>query len=333
MVAPGDPAQYSRAMDLRQGFALARQAFAAWSEDYAPSMGAALAYYALFSIAPLLLILTGIAGLFFGAQAARGELFAELAGLMGADAARAIEGLLAHAARPASGIVAMALGGVTLLFGASTVLNELQSDLDRIWRSPLSSSGLRGMARSRLLAFALIVLMAALLVASLAASAVISALAQSWLAHLADAALSAALLTLGFALLYKIVPRVRIAWRDVWLGAMVTAALFVAGKVLIGLYLGRAAPASVFGAAGSLVVLMVWVYYSAQVFLLGAEFTRLYAHQHGSRTAIREPANDDAGFAPELPEAAPASGRPIAKIGTALALGIAASIGLRFWRR
>jgi len=126
---------------------------------------------------------------------------------------------------------------------------------------------------------------------------------------------------------------VRVAWRDVWRGAGVTAALFVAGKFLSALYLGRAAPASVFGAAGSLVVLMIWVYYSAQVFLLGAEFARLYAHEHGSRTAIREPANDELGFAPVLPRAQREAGSPVAKIGTALALGIAASIGLRLWRR
>lgn len=321
-------------MTLREAFALVRRAFAAWSGDYAPSMGAALAYYALFSIAPLLLIITGIAGFFFGAQAARGELLGVLSGLMGADAARAVEGLLAHAGRPASGIIAMAIGGATLLFGASSVFNELQSDLDRIWRSPAAGAGLRELARTRLLAFALILVMAFLLVASLVASTAISALADSWAAPAADAALSIALLTLGFALVYKIVPRVRIRWRDVWLGAAVTAVLFVVGKFLIGLYLGRAAPASAFGAAGSLVVLMVWVYYSAQIFLLGAEFTRLYAHEHGSRVAIREPANDDVGgFAPPARRAARTGGRALARIGTALALGVAASIGLRLWRK
>lgn len=275
-------------MTLREAFALARRAFAAWSADYAPSMGAALAYYALFSIAPLLLIVLGIAGFFFGQQAARGELFGVLAGLMGDDAARAVEGLLAHASRPASGIIAMAVGGLTLLFGASGVFNELQTDLDRIWRAPARAGSLREMARTRLLGFALILIVALLLIASLAASTAISVLADSWAAPLADAALSVALLTLGFALVYKIVPRARIGWRDVWLGAAVTAVLFVVGKFLIGLYLGRAAPASAFGAAGSLVVLMLWVYYSAQIFLLGAEFTRLYAHERGSRAAIRE---------------------------------------------
>lgn len=320
-------------MTLREGFALARRAFAAWSEDYAPSMGAALAYYALFSIAPLLLIVTGIAGFFFGAQAARGELFGVLAGLMGDEAARAVEGLLAHANRPAAGLVAMAIGTATLLFGASTVFNELQSDLDRIWRSPAHSGGVGKLVRTRLLAFALILLLAFLLIASLAASALIAALADSWAAPLLDAALSAALLTLAFGVVYKVVPRVRIGWRDVWLGAAVTAALFVVGKYLIGLYLGRAAPASAFGAAGSLVVLMVWVYYSAQVFLLGAEFARLYARERGSRVALREPANDELGGpVPPAPRAAPA-GWPIAKIGTALALGMAASIGLRLWRK
>ena len=320
-------------MNAREGLRLARRAFAAWSEDYAPSMGAALAYYALFSIAPLLLIVTGVAGLVFGAQAARGELFGQLAGLMGDDAARAVEGLLAHASRPASGIVAMALGGVTLLLGASTVFNELQSDLDRIWRSPAAAGGVGRLLRTRLLGFALILVVALLLIGSLAASALISALAETWAAHLADAALSAGLLTLGFALVYKIVPRVRIAWRDVWLGAAVTAALFVVGKTLIGLYLGRTAPGSVFGAAGSLVVLMIWVYYSAQIFLLGAEFTRLYAHERGSRTRVREPANDDLVFAAPAARAEHGGGSAAAKIGTALALGIAASIGLKLWRK
>ncbi len=320
-------------MNARDGVRLARRAFSAWSEDYAPSMGAALAYYALFSIAPLLLIVTGIAGLFFGAQAARGELFGSLAALMGDDAASAIEGLLAHASRPASGIVAMAIGTGTLLLGASTVFNELQSALDRIWRSPVASGGVARLLRTRLLGFALILVVAFLLVGSLAASALISALADSWAAHLADAAASFGLLTLGFATVYKIVPRLRIAWRDVWLGAAVTAALFVVGKILIGLYLGKTAPGSVFGAAGALVVLMIWVYYSAQVFLLGAEFTRLYAHEHGSRTRIREPANDDIVFVPPVPHGVPAGASAAVKIGTALAVGIAASIGLKFWRR
>jgi membrane protein len=320
-------------MDLRDAWQLARRAYAAWSEDYAPSMGAALAYYALFSIAPLLLIITGIAGFVFGRQAARGELFGQLSSLMGPDAASGIESLLAHASRPASGIVAMVIGAVTLVFGASTVFNELQSDLDRIWRSNAVQqlSGLWALLRTRLLAFAFIVLMALLLMGSLVVSAVLSVLADSWLAHVADAVLSALLLTVGFGVVFKVVPRVRIAWRDVWLGAAVTAALFVVGKFLIGLYLGRAAPASAFGAAGSLVVLMVWVYYSAQVFLLGAEFTRLYAHEHGSRTRIQDPANDE-GFAPPAESAAPAV-HPVAKIGTALGLGIAASLGLWLWRR
>jgi membrane protein len=320
-------------MTLPDALGLARRAFAAWSEDYAPSMGAALAYYALFSIAPLALIAVGIAGFFFGEQAARGELFGELASLMGTDAARTVEGLLAHAAKPASGLAAMAIGGLTLLLGASSVFSELQSDLDRIWRSPAAARGMRGLLRSRLLAFALVLIVAFVLVGSLIASAAVAALADSWLAGLADAALGFALLTAAFAAVYKIVPRVRIAWRDVGLGAAVTAALFAAGKALIGLYLGRAAPASVFGAAGSLVVLMIWVYYSAQIFLLGAEFTRLYAHEHGSRTAIREPANDDGAFAASPPREQPAEANPIAKIGTALALGVAASLGLRLWRR
>lgn len=318
-------------MNARDGMGLARRAFSAWSEDYAPSMGAALAYYALFSIAPLLLIVSGIAGFFFGAQAARGELFGSLAALMGDDAASAVQGLLAHASRPASGIVAMAIGAGTLLLGASTVFNELQSALDRIWRSPAAAGGVARLLRTRLLGFALILVVAFLLVGSLAASAVISALADSWAAHLAEAAASFGLLTLGFAMVYKIVPRVRIAWRDVWLGAAVTAALFVVGKILIGLYLGKTAPGSVFGAAGALVVLMIWVYYSAQVFLLGAEFTRLYAHEHGSRT--RDPANDDLAFVSPVPHAAPAGASAVVKIGTALAVGIAASIGLKFWRR
>ena len=325
-------------MDLRQLSRLVMRAASAWSADYASSMGAALAYYALFSIAPLLLIVIGVAGFFFGAEAARGELFQQIAGLVGADAARAVEGLVANARKPESGVLAMIIGTALLVMGASTVFGELQNALDRIWRAPqqAQSKGWWRLIRTRVASFGMILAIAFLLMVSLVISAVVSALGTWWGLHAIDWALSFALMTVLFAAIYKLIPRVRIAWRDVWIGAAVTSALFAVGKVAIGLYLGKSSVASAFGAAGSLVVLIVWVYYSAQVFLLGAEFTRLYAEEHGSRAAlerrsaprivIREAANTPLGKQS-------VTGAAIAKLGAALALGIGASIGLNIWKR
>ena len=278
-------------MSPSQAWAIARQAVTAWNNDYAPSMGAALSYYTLFSIAPLILIVVAVAGFAFGDDAARGEIFEQLAGLMGAQGAQAVEELLQHANQPGAGAIAAISGTVALLLGATAVFGELQNALDRIWRAPArkQDKGWLNLMRTRLLSFGMILAIAFLLMVSLVMSAVLSALGDWWAL---DAAASFALSTLMFALIYKIIPRVRIRWRDVWLGAAVTAALFALGKVLIGLYLGRSALGSAFGAAGSLVAMMVWVYYSAQVFLLGAEFTRLAAEErtHDFRRHERAPA-------------------------------------------
>jgi membrane protein len=290
-------------MTPRQFFSLMKQALKAWSDDYAPSMGAALSYYMLFSITPLLVIVIAIAGFFFGDDAVRGEIFVQLNGLIGADGARAVEQMLQSVSRPEEGAIAAAISVGVLVLGATTVLGELQNDLDRIWRAPQpkKSGGLLGFARSRLLSFVMILTIAFILIVSLVFSAAISLIGKWWgawfggwelLAHGIDLAASFGLMTMLFALIYKIVPRVHIRWHDVWVGAAVTALLFAIGKVLIGLYLGRTDITSGFGAAGSLVLLMVWVYYSAQIFLIGAEFTWVYAHEYGSRRGskrAREP--------------------------------------------
>ena len=252
-------------------------------------MGAALSYYTLFSLAPLILIVIAIAGLAFGEEAARGELFEQISDLVGPQGAQAIEALLASANRPGAGAIAMVSGTLALIAGASAVFGELQNALDRIWRAPArkQASGWFSLVRARLLSFGMILAVAFLLMVSLVTSAVLAALGRWWAL---DLAASFALTTLMFALVYKIIPRVRIRWSDVWAGAAVTAILFAAGKFLIGLYLGRAGIASAFGAAGALVAVMVWVYYSAQIFLLGAEFTKLKsAHEDEHRAHPHHP--------------------------------------------
>ena len=282
-------------MNLKQMWGVSRQAIAAWSDDYAPSMGAALAYYTLFSIAPLLLIAISIAGLVFGEDAARGQVYGELRELMGDQGAAAVEALLKNVNRPAQGIVASVLGVVALLVGAMSVFGELQNALDRIWRAPTppGGSGLLQLLRGRLLSFGMVFGIGFLVLVSLLLSAALAALGKWWapmfggwsvLASAVDLVLGFAVVTAGFALIYKVVPRVRIEWRDVWVGAAVTALLFALGRFAIGFYLGRATFASGFGAAASIVVLLVWMYYSAQIFLLGAEFTWIYAHAFGSRS-------------------------------------------------
>ena len=278
---------------------LAKSAVSSWMDDYGQSMGAALAYYTIFSLAPLLLIVISVAGLVFGPDAARGEILNELQGLMGNDAAHAVQGLLESTNHPATGTLATVIGALMLLVGATTVFAELQTSLDRIWRVPTNQpSGVWSLLRTRFLSFGLILGIGFLLMVSLVFSAALTALEDWWdpwfrgwamLAGVVNQGISFALTTAAFAMIYKVMPRARIQWPDVWIGAAVTAALFTVGKYLIGLYIGKSGVTSAFGAAGSLVVVLIWVYYSAQIFLIGAEFTWVYAHQLGSRRDRKRP--------------------------------------------
>ncbi|MFT3856260.1 MAG: YihY/virulence factor BrkB family protein [Aquabacterium sp.] len=286
-------------LPLKTAWRLAKEAVTSWVDDYGQSMGAALAYYTVFSLAPLLLIVISVAGLVFGPDAARGEILTELQGMMGEDAAHAVQGLLESTNQPKTGTVATLIGAIMLLVGATTVFAELQTSLDRIWRVPAqTSSGIWSLLRTRFLSFGMILGIGFLLMVSLIFSAMLSALENWWepwfrgwatLASVVNQVASFGLTTAAFAMIYKIMPRARIQWPDVWVGAAVTAALFTVGKYLIGLYIGKSGVTSVFGAAGSLVVVLVWVYYSAQIFLIGAEFTWVYAHQIGSRKGQPRP--------------------------------------------
>ncbi len=275
-----------------------RETVDAWVDDDASSMGAALSYYTVFSLAPLLLIVIAVAGLLFGQEAVRGELFDQLRGLMGPEAAAAIEAVLASTRRPEEGIVATLIGVGILVVGATTVFGALQSALDRIWRvDPQDKrSGVLAWLFQRMLSIGMIMGLAFLLMVSLVLGAVISALGKWWadafagwetVAQLVNLGVGFVLTTVVFAMIYKLMPRRMIAWGDVWLGALVTALLFTIGKFLIGLYIGRSGVASGFGAAGSFIVVFVWVYYSAQIFLLGAEFTAAYARHRGSLRPLR----------------------------------------------
>lgn len=287
-------------MMLKNIWILTKAATSSWVDDYAQSMGAALAYYTMFSIAPLLLIVISIAGLIFGVEAARGEIFSQLQGLMGQQGADAVQALLESVSKPAESITAMLVGSVLLLIGATTVFGELQDAMDRIWRAPKrNKSGLWSLLRARLLSFGMIMGIGFLLMVSLVISAALAALGRLWgplfadwalLASAVDFVASFAFTTAVFAMIYKTMPRAKVDWNDVWIGAAVTSILFTIGKLLIGLYIGKSGVTSGFGAAGSLVVVLLWVYYSAQIFLLGAEFTWAYALTFGSRREQPVPA-------------------------------------------
>ena len=269
---------------------MAVAAFKSWSKDQVPRRGAALAYYALFAIGPVLVVAIAIAGAVFGAEAARGEIVAQIDQLIGSDGARAVQDVLAAAGRNTRGAT---IGGVlTLMVAATGAFLELQAALNTIWRvRQKPKRKLKALAAvwdlvwKRAKSLGLVVSLGFLLLVSLAASAALSAFG-GWLGRttsIAPALLDAfnILLSLGFvttlfALIFRILPDVQLRWRDVWVGALITAGLFTLGKELIGLYLGKSSTASAYGAAGSLVVLLLWVYYSAQLVLLGAEFTRVY---------------------------------------------------------
>jgi membrane protein len=270
-----------------------KQTFSEWSNDKCSRLGAALSYYTIFSLAPLLLLVVSIAGLAFGRAAAEGRILDEMVGIVGADAAKVIQEALAKTSKPSDGVVGVVISVVVLLVGATGVMVELQDALNTVWKVvPKPNRGIRGFIRNRLLSIAMILSLGFLLLVSLVVSAVLSAL-TGWLrgvigdwvvlGWVVDIAISGGSVTLIIALIYKILPEARIAWHDVWVGAFATAVLFLLGKYLIGLYIGRASVGSVFGAAGSLAVLLVWIYYSAQLVLLGAEFTRVYANRFGKK--------------------------------------------------
>jgi len=279
---------------------LVRDSVWEWVDDRASRKGAALAFYTVFSLAPILILAIAIAGLFFGKDAARGEIYAQVRDLIGPDGAMAIQAMVQNAGRPGAGITATIIGLVTLFVGATTALAELKDGLDQIWDVPSErTSGFWYFLRKRLLSIGLILSIGFLLLVSLVFSAALSAMAKGWgPADMTGAVLeslnfvfSFALVTVLFAMIYKILPSVRIAWRDVIVGALVTALLFSIGKFAIGVYLGNSGIASSYGAAGSVMLVLVWVYYSAQIFLRGAAFTKVYAHRYGSRRSLPQPSN------------------------------------------
>ncbi len=256
----------------------------AWIDHRAGSKGAALAFYTLFYMAPILILAIAGAGYFFGTEAAQGEIIVQVEGLVGHNGAQAIQALLAGARDPASGLVATIVASVMLLLGATTVFVELKGSLDEIWGlEPPKGLAIIAFLRTRLYSFGLVLVLAFLLLVSLVVSA-----ALAMLERYADGiGFFHSLLTFGviatlFAVIYKALPQAPLSWRDVWVGAAFTAGLFSLGKYAIGLYLGNSGMASSFGAAGSLIALLLWVYYSAQIFFLGAEFTREYAMGFGS---------------------------------------------------
>jgi membrane protein len=279
-------------MNIRGLYALLKRTASEWISDNAPSRAASLSYYTVFSIAPILLIAVAVAGLVFGRQAVSGEVAAQLQGLIGSGSAKAIEDMMKSAHRVGSGVVASTVGVVLLGLGACGAFVELQGTLNAMWGvSGKQTSGILALVKARLLSFAMIGVIAFLLLVSLLVSTAVAALghfakgslpAAEAVFHLLNFVVSFGVITVLFAAIFKLLPDAKIAWRDVGLGAAATSLLFVIGKLLIGLYLGKSSTASSYGAAGSFAVLLIWVYYSAMIVFFGAEFTQVYARSHGT---------------------------------------------------
>jgi membrane protein len=281
-------------MKGKETISLLKQTASEWVQDRAPMLGAALAYYTVFSLAPLLIISISIAGFVLGDEAARGKIFEQLHSLIGEQGGRATQELVQSASsKPATGIIASITGLIALLVGASGVFGQLQTSLNLIWGvEPKPGRGILGIIKDRFLSFGFILVVGFLLLVSLLLSAAVTFVTQ-WISsftpgmeaagHVLNALLSFAVITVLFSLMFKLLPDAVIAWKDVWLGAAITAALFTLGKFILGFYLGSSSASSAFGAAGSLVILLLWVYYSAQIFFFGAEFTQVWANRFGSR--------------------------------------------------
>ena len=303
-------------MALASTFKLLKTTASDWSDDKAARLAAALSFYTLLSLAPLLVLVVSIAGLVFGADAARGQITGQLQAVMGKEGGEAVRGILANAHSVSSGVIGTIVGVVILLVGAAGVFGELQSALNDIWEvEPKPGRGWKGMLRDRFFSLSMVFGVAFLLLVSLVFSAAVSALGGFFtgslpggevLWHVIELGVSFVVTTVLFALIFKVVPDVKITWKDVWIGALATALLFTLGKFLIGLYLGHSTVASPFGAAGSVVALVIWVYYSTQILFFGAEFTQVYARTHGSRIQPADnakPVEKPPAKSPEMPAA------------------------------
>lgn len=283
---------------LRNLFDLFKDSFMEWNSDRAPLLAAALAYYTAFSIAPLLIVIIAIVGLFVSQDAVQTQIIQQIDSTVGKDAANIIVDLIANSTQPEQGIISSLIGIVALLLGALGVFNSLQTALDIIWDVEDVSSGnaVRGFITDRLLSFGMILVIGFLLLVSLILSVIFSMLdnftrsilpAAEFILQLVNFVVSFGVITFLFMLIFKYLPHARIEWRDVTIGAMVTAFLFTIGKTALSLYLADGATVSSYGAAGALAVILLWVYYSAQILLFGAEFTQVFARKYGSQIVSR----------------------------------------------
>ena len=294
------------------------ETYTKWTEDHAQSLGAALAFYTVFSLAPILLIVIAIAGSVFGQEAAEGQIIGQIQGLVGEDSARAIQGMLTYARRPTGNLLATGLAFITLLIGATTVFAQVQDSLNTIWRVKTKPGmGIIQILRNRFISFVAVLGSGFLLLVSLVLSAGLAAVGKTLEAFLPapefvlqtiNFLLSFVVITLLFAMIYKLIPDVPNRWQDVWVGAGMTSLLFTIGKFLIGFYLGKSEVGLAYGAAGSLIVILLWVYYASQIFLFGAEFTAVYAASHGSQLTPPQnamPAHEGARETPGKPSLPP----------------------------
>jgi membrane protein len=286
-----------------------KDVFIQWIGDEPFLLASSLSYYTLFSLAPLLVIAIAVAGFVFGREAAQNQIVETIGGMIGPESAQAIQGMIENASnKPKTGIISTVLGAVTLLIGAGGVVGQLQTSLNKVWGvEPKSDQGIWVFIRQRFISFAMVLAVGFLLLVSLVVTALLTAFSQflgglvggaEFVGHLLDVVVSFGFVTLLFAMIYKFVPDVQIRWKDVWIGAALTSILFTVGKFAIGLYLGSSGVTSAYGAAGSLITVLLWVYYSSLIFLLGAEFTQSYASTYGSgvvpaRHAKNSPAASD----------------------------------------
>ena len=331
---------------MKKYFTLFKQAFTEFGQDKVPRLGAALAYYTIFSLAPLLLIVIAIAGLAFGHDAAQNKIFEQLRGALGPTTASSVQEMVKNAAKPKAGTVATIIGVVTLILGASGVFGQLKDALNTIWDvEPKKGGGVMTLIKDRFLSFAMVFGIGFLLLVSLVIDTAIAAMGKYATNHLpggealwhgVELAFSFCVITVLMAMIFRLLPDLKIEWHDVWLGAALTSLLFVLGKFALGIYFAKSAVGSSFGAAGSLVIVLLWVYYSAQILLFGAEFTQVYARSHGSlkqeaKTKEPEAMNPVALATPVIVhKTAPASGGGAwnLALGGAAGLVIGALVGL-----